>query len=299
MVAYLQRVAGYCLTGSIREHAVFFAHGPGGNGKGVFINTLTRLFGDYAAVSSMDTFTATKNEPHPTGVAMLRGARMVSAQETDEGRHWDEAKIKALSGGDPITARFMRQNFFTFEPTFKLLVAGNHRPAIRNVDPAMKRRLQLIPFEVRIPNPDKDLADKLVAEWPGIFAWMIEGCLEWQRIGLAPPDAVLIATNEYFEDEDALGRWLHERCEIKADAYSTTADLFASWKAWATEAGEEVGSDKRLSQALKKRGFKGDWKHPRTRQKGFRGIRARQDWERDDPPAYAAAPNSSSRAPLF
>ena len=194
--AYLQRMAGYALTGSIREHALFFGYGTGANGKGVTINTLSGIMGDYAAIATMETFTASQSDRHPTDLAMLRGARLVTAQETEEGRRWAESRIKSMTGGDPITARFMRQDFFTYNPCFKLLIAGNHRPALRGVDEAIRRRMNLIPFAVRIPpeERDPDLPEKLRMEWPGILKWAIAGCLEWQRIGLSPPAAVTEAT---------------------------------------------------------------------------------------------------------
>jgi putative DNA primase/helicase len=138
--AFLQRIAGYALTGSVREHAVFFFYGTGGNGKGVFLNTLTAILADYAAVAPMETFTASRNEHHPTDLAGLRGAHFVTAQETEEGRRWAASKIKAMTGGDPISARFMRQDFFEYTPQFKLVIAGNHKPGLRGVDEAIRRR---------------------------------------------------------------------------------------------------------------------------------------------------------------
>ena len=165
--AYLKRAVGYCLTGSVREHALFFAHGPGGNGKGVFLNTVAAILGDYATVASMDSFTATHTDRHPTDMAMLRGARLVTAQETEEGRRWAEAKVKALTGGDPITARFMRQDFFTYRPQFKLFVAGNHKPSLRNIDDAIRRRLHLIPFTFKPEQPDRDLRGEAEAGMAG------------------------------------------------------------------------------------------------------------------------------------
>ena len=148
---FLRRIAGYGLTGSTREHALFFFYGTGANGKGTFLNTLTAILGDYAKVAGMDTFTESHTDRHPTELAMLRGARIVAAQETEEGRRWAESRIKALTGGDPITARFMRQDFFTYTPQFKLLIAGNHKPGLRNIDEAIRRRFHLLPFTVRIP----------------------------------------------------------------------------------------------------------------------------------------------------
>ena len=196
LIDYIQRVLGYSLTGSVREHALFFCYGTGGNGKGVLLGTWNGILGEYSAIAPMSTFTATHNERHPTELAMLRGARLVSTQETEDGHYWAESKIKALTGGDPVSARFMRQDFFTYQPTFKLIVAGNHRPSLRNVDEAIRRRFNLIPFTQTIPPEERDpnLAEKLKEEWPGILAWAIEGCLEWQRIGLAPPSAVVEAT---------------------------------------------------------------------------------------------------------
>ena len=139
----------------------------------MFLNTIAAILGDYATVASMDTFTATHTDRHPTDMAMLRGARLVTAQETEEGRRWAESRIKALTGGDPITARFMRQDFFTYRPQFKLFVAGNHKPSLRNIDDAIRRRLHLIPFTFKPARPDRDLPDKLKAEWPAILTWAI------------------------------------------------------------------------------------------------------------------------------
>ena len=203
--AYLRRVVGYGLTGVTTEHALFFLYGTGANGKSVFANTLTALLGDYAAVAPMDMFMATTGDRHPTDMAGLRGARIVTSIETEQGSRWAESKLKALTGGDRVTARFMRQDFFEFTPQFKLLVAGNHKPSIRNVDEAMRRRLHMVPFTVTIPpaQRDKRLPERLLAERDGILAWALQGCLEWQRVGLRPPATVLAATNEYFEAEDA------------------------------------------------------------------------------------------------
>jgi P4 family phage/plasmid primase-like protien len=272
--AYLQRVVGYCLTGVTTEHALFFLYGTGANGKSVFVNTIATILGDYATTAPMDMFMATTGERHPTDMAGLRGARLVTAIETEQGRRWAESKLKALTGGDKITARFMRQDFFEFVPQFKLVVAGNHKPSIRNVDEAMRRRLHLIPFTVTIPPAKRDqtLPAKLLAEGEGILAWAIEGCLEWQRAGLRPPPAVAAATNEYFEAEDALGRWLDECCE-RGSAYSeTTSILFAAWKGWAEASGEFVGSKKRFSENLASRGFDPYRDHSA---RGFRGLRLR------------------------
>ena len=198
--AYLQRVVGYCLTGVTGEHALFFLYGTGANGKSVFVTIVSGILGDYATVAPMDMFMAATGERHPTDMAGLRGARLVTATETEQGRRWAESKLKTLTGGDKITARFMRQDFFEFVPQFKLVVAGNHKPAIRNIDEAMRRRLHLIPFTVTIPpaERDKKLPEKLMAERDGIMAWAVDGCREWQQIGLKPPAAVSAATERVF-----------------------------------------------------------------------------------------------------
>jgi putative DNA primase/helicase len=275
LIGFARRMLGYSLTGSIRDHALFFLYGTGGNGKGVFLNTWHKIMGDYSCIASMETFVASKSERHPTDLAMLRGARAVIAQETEEGQRWAESRIKALTGGDAISARFMRQDFFTFEPAFKLIIAGNHKPSLRNVDEAVRRRFNLVPFTVTIPKAERDpnLPEKLVAEWPGILAWAIEGCLEWQRIGLAPPPAVLDATEEYLADEDAIGRFLDERCATgDLFAIEEVQDLFASWRDWCATTGEYAGTVRRFSQNLEARHFARE-RHPVSRRKAFRGIR--------------------------
>ncbi len=268
---YLARVAGYALTGITSEHVLFFLYGTGANGKSVFVNTLAAVWGDYATHAPIDTFMVTKGDRHPTDLAKLRGARLVIATEVSENNRWDESKIKVLTGGDTISARFMRQDFFDYKPQFKLLIAGNHKPAIRDVDEAMRRRLHLIPFTVTIPpeRRDKLLSEKLLRERDGILGWAVQGCCEWRRQGLNPPPRVLEATEEYFEAQDALGRWIGEACLLNPSVSSRTAALYASWKKWAEEAGEYVGSEKRLSQNLANRGFQ---KVTGTRHAAFTGV---------------------------
>lgn len=256
--AYLQRVVGYCLTGVTTEHALFFLYGTGGNGKSTFVSTLARLVGDYATSTGMDTFTAGDGDRHPTELARLRGARLVSAQETEEGRRWAESKIKWITGGDPIAARFMRQDFFEFTPQFKLLIAGNHKPQLRNVDEAMKRRFHLIPFTASIPPEarDPDLGSKLLAEGPGILRWAIDGCLAWQARGLQPPEAVVAATRNYMADQDVFGSWLADCCRVGNVGSCQSSVLYKSYAAYCEAAGEFVVSQKRFSDSLESRDFR-------------------------------------------
>ncbi|WP_042570406.1 phage/plasmid primase, P4 family, partial [Ralstonia solanacearum] len=257
LAAYLQRVVGYCLTGVTSEHALFFLYGTGANGKSVFVNVLTTILGDYAANAPMDTFMEARGDRHPTELAGLRGARLVSSIETEQGRRWNESKVKAITGGDKVSARFMRQDFFDYLPQFKLLIAGNHKPAIRNVDEAMKRRLHLIPFTVTVPPERRDgrLTEKLLKERDGILAWAIEGCLAWQRQRLDPPDCVRSATEEYFDEEDAIGDFLDEEAQCHQQARVAVADVFLRWQEWAGRRGEYVGTSRWLAQQLTNRGF--------------------------------------------
>lgn len=252
---YLQRLAGYTLTGSTREQQLTFIWGPGGNGKGVFTNVLLGIADDYARSASMETFTASSSERHTTDIAMLAGARLVTASETQSGKRWDEAKVRQLTGGDPVTARFMRQDNFTYLPQFKLVFMGNHKPEIRDVDAAMRRRIQLVPFTVTPASVDKELGTKLRSEWPAILAWMVRGSLDWQKEGLTPPAVVTAASAEYFEGEDAVGRWIKERLEEKPGSQTEMQKLFNDWREWANRNGEYVGSLKRLSAALESKGW--------------------------------------------
>ena len=270
--AYLQRMVGYCLTGVTSAHALFFLYGTGANGKSVFANVISTILGDYAATASMDTFVEIRGERHPTDLAGLRGARFVSANETEQGRRLNESKVKAITGGDKISARFMHKDFFEYTPQFKPVIVGNHKPAIRNIDEAMRRRMHMIPFTVTIPSERRDprLTEKLLAERDGILAWAVAGCLAWQREGLNPPVCVQAATEEYFEAEDALGRWLDERCVREPNARSLTAELFNDWKQWADSTGEFIGSQRRFSDLLITRGME-KWRNS-AGVRGFQGI---------------------------
>ncbi len=257
LVNFLQRVMGYCLSGSVNEHALFFLYGTGRNGKGVFLNTLDALLGEYAGVASIETLMEAKGDRHPTELAMLQGKRLVIAQEVDEGGKWAESKIKMLTGGDPITARYMRQDFFTYDPQFKLVIAGNHKPAFRNVDEALRARLHLIPFTVTIPKEKRDpeLQSKLKNEWGGILQWAIDGAVAYQKEGLNPPEAVKNATVAYFEDEDIFKQWIEECCNVGAEYWETPTRLFHSWRQFAQDANFDVGDNKKMKSRLESCGF--------------------------------------------
>jgi len=281
LASFIQRMLGYALTGSTQEQSLFFLYGTGANGKSVLLNTVSGILADYHTTAPIETFTASATDRHPTELAGLRGARLVTAIETEEGRRWAEAKIKSLTGGDPISARFMRQDFFTFTPQFKLIIAGNHKPSLRTVDEAIRRRFHLVPFTVTIPpaKRDPDLPNKLKAEWPGILRWMIDGCLAWQGEGLNPPTTVRKATAAYLEAEDAIAAWTGDCCVHDPNRWERSTALFGSWSAWATRNGESIGSLKAFSQKLEDR--PGLTKQASNTGKGFYGLRIKATWEQE------------------
>ncbi len=271
---YLQRLAGYCLTGDTKEHVLFFLYGTGANGKSVFINTLLGIWKDYALSIGSELLMTCPTERHPTEIARLRGVRLAVASEIEIGRTWAEAKIKALTGGDRLQGRFMRQDFFEFTPQFKLAIVGNHKPSLRGVDEAIRRRLHLVPFTVTIPAEDRDpdLQDNLKAEWPGILHWAVQGCLDWQQQGLEPPACVTSATDAYLASEDSFALWRDECTEDDPNAWERSTELWGSWKAWAERSGEFVGSKKRFVQILEERRFTPQ-RQPGTGRYGYLGAR--------------------------
>lgn len=274
LIAFLQRFVGYALTGTISEHALLFFYGSGANGKSTFLNTIIELLGDYCTVAAIETFIETQGERHPAHLAFLHGARLVVAQETEEGRRWATSIVKSVTSGDVVTARYMRQDFFSFKPTCKLLFAGNHRPGLRNVDEAMRRRINLVPFKVTIA-PDKrdpSLPDRLRTELPGILAWALEGCIEWQEKGLATPESVRAATADYLSEEDVLAVWVEETIDQDPQGFVRVADLHANYQTWAKRFGERFMGLKRFSQVIEDRGFERG-KHPVDRTRGFNGIK--------------------------
>lgn len=250
---YLQRLAGYAFTGRVDEQIFAYFWGEGRNGKGTFINALFNVAGSYAKAAQMETFMASDRERHPQDLAALCGARLVTAQETRVGRAWDEVRVKQATGGDPITARRLYEDEFTFNPGFKLFFSGNSRPRLAAADFAMMRRIHLIPcaHQPKVVNPQ--LAGELKAEYPQILAWALEGAREWYEIGLCPPDLVLDASREYVEEEDSLGRWISECCERTGEASS--ADLWSSWVVWCDQAGQGAGTQTSFGRRLADKRF--------------------------------------------
>ncbi len=274
LIGYLQRFAGYSLTGLVREHAFTFGYGTGQNGKGTFLETIADTLGEYAITIPTEILMVSAGDRHPTEIARLRGARLVIGSETEEGKRWAEARIKSLTGGDRIAARFMRQDFFEFDPHFKLFVVGNHMPSLRGVDKAIRRRLHFVPFTVTIPDHEvnKNLRHELKAERPTILRWMIDGCLAWQREGLNPPAVIRDATDKYLDDEDSVIQFFADCGTIDPNAWESSADLWTRWKKWAEAAGEFVGTRRKFTNRLKEKGLTPATSgHSKTR--GYNGLR--------------------------
>jgi len=255
LIPFLQRAIGYALTGDIAEQCFFIFYGHGANGKSTLLEVLRSLVGDYGQQASFTTFLSSDQERVRNDLARLRGARLVTAVEVEEGRRLSEVVVKQVTGGDPITARFLYSENFEFKPQFKLFLACNHKPVIRGTDHAIWRRIRLIPFTVEIPDDqqDKELPLKLRAELPGILTWAVKGCLDWQRDGLAAPKEVLHATKEYREEMDVLGMFLDECCDTQGEVL--TGHLFGAYKNWAEAQEEYVMSQKLFALKLRERGF--------------------------------------------
>jgi len=232
MIGYLYRMGGYALTGDTREDFLGFIYGPGGNGKSVFMDTLQHLMGSYAVNAGMDTFTESKPSSHSEDVARLAGARLVIAQETEQGRRWNEQRVLALTGGGKITARKLYEDSVEFQPQCKLLFSGNHKPALRNVGDNFRRRFNIIPFLRKPDVMDKSLREKLWEERDGILFKFLVGCMTWQSDGLNPPEAVVATTSDYFENQDVLGQWIVDKCETGAGCESTIRTLYPSYRAY-------------------------------------------------------------------
>ena len=267
LMSFLQRAAGYALTGDTSEHCLFFLHGDGRNGKSVFLNTLEYVLGDYGSVARPDVLMAKKyGEAIPNEIAALVGVRFVSTTETGSGKRFAEAMLKQYTGGDTISARFLHAEFFTFKPQFKIFLASNHKPIIRGQDVAIWERIYLIPFTVYIPpeERDKKLGEKLKKEADGILRWAVEGCLMWQQEGLAPPDIVRAATEEYKREMDVLGEFIEDRCYLSATARVNNADLWSEYLNWCEENKERYTLPRRVfNQELERRGLEQKRKHTR------------------------------------
>jgi putative DNA primase/helicase len=254
LVRYLQRVAGYCLTGDVGAQCLWFLHGSGANGKTTMMRTLMGLLGDYAWQAVPELLLQKKHEAHPTERADLFGRRLVATIEVEEGKRLALALMKLLTGGDEITARKCHQDFFKFAPTHKLFLVANHRPVIRGTDHGTWRRIKLVPFTVTIPEEEKDpdLLAKLQAEASGILAWCVAGCLAWQRDGFEEPEEVTQATTAYRAEQDEVAGFVAEVCFVHRDAKVQASVLYKRFVEWS---GDDEMTQRAFTQAMEDRGF--------------------------------------------
>jgi putative DNA primase/helicase len=259
MISFLQRILGYSLTGDNREQVWFFLHGTGANGKSTLINTIQYVLGDYAIQASPSTFLMKRgDEGIRNDVARLRGARFVSASEPNESTRLDESLLKAATGGDRITARFLHKEHFEFVTTFKIFFSANHKPIVKGTDHGFWRRVKLIPFDVQIPESEQDhcLAERLKGEASGILSWLVVGCLAWQREGLCPPAEVREATAEYREESDPLADFINDECVVDDEGRVAIQSLYARYTTYCEGNGQEPLSRNSFGRAMNGRGFR-------------------------------------------
>lgn len=258
VIGFVQRMAGYALTGDTRERKLFMVHGPTAGGKTTFSNALRDTFGDYAVQAPSDALLARRRDEHPTAIASMEGARLVCACEVDEGRRLAEGLVKQITGRDRVSSRRMREDYREFSPSFKIIIACNHLPVIRGTDSAIWARVDLIPFTVSIPpeEQDKTLPDKLRAELPGILRWALAGCLAWQKDGLQEPRDVTDATDSYRASMDVIRTFIESEC-VEADGASVgKGALYKAYSEWCKSTGEESLSQKLFNARLQERKVK-------------------------------------------
>jgi putative DNA primase/helicase len=253
--AFFKKLCGYAITGDVSEHILAVLYGTGANGKSTSLNALLEAAGDYGMQAAPDLLVAKKGA-HPTEVADLFGKRLVASIEVEDGRRLAESLVKQLTGGDKVRARRMRQDFWQFDPTHKVFMAVNHKPEVRGTDTAIWRRIRLIPFTETIApgEQDKKLPEKLRGELSGILAWVVEGCLEWQREGLQAPEEVRKATGQYRSEMDVIGAFLQDECEIGPDYRESFTAVYKRYEEWCEEGGERAETRRKFNARLKERG---------------------------------------------
>ncbi len=253
---FVARLTGLALVGEVREHILPIFTGTGANGKGTFYKAVLYELDDYGCTAEADLFTPRENA-HPPGQMDLLGRRFVVVSETDEGKRLAEATMKRLTGGDPITARYMRENFVTFTPSHLAILVTNHLPKVPGDDPAIWRRIRVVPFNVVIPadEQDKTLDAKLQLEADGILTWAVEGLRDYLAGGLAEPDNVIQATATYKTNSDAVARFIDEECHQAAAVKISAGELFDAWERWRKVDGADEINKKALGQALSRHGF--------------------------------------------
>jgi putative DNA primase/helicase len=275
LIGFVQRLIGHALTGDVSGKYLVFLYGPSGNnGKSTMVETIMRLLGPFALKSPTEMVMAKgyRGGGIPNDIARLRGVRFTVTNEVDAGMTLSESIVKDLTGGDTLTARFMRAEYFDFRPSHKLWMVGNHRPEIRGTDAAIWDRVKLIPFTVEIPKAerDKQLPAKLAAELPGILRWAVDGCLAWQRDGLNAPDLVTHAVADYREEQDVLGQFIGECCDVGPAYTATAGTLYQAYEAWTKQNGGAPLSGNKFGGDMERRGY------PAARVGGIRARRGVQ-----------------------
>ena len=254
---FLKRFLGYALTGLVREHVLIVLWGTGRNGKTTLLEIVAYVLGDYFVTAHPGLLLVRRHDPHPTERATLFGRRLAACMETGGGERLNEPLAKALTGGDTVSARKMRQDEWNFKPTHKLVLITNARPRITGTDEGVWRRIRLVPFDVTIPECEQDAAlpEKLRLEAPGILRWLVEGCLDWQREGLQPPPAVVSATSSYREDQDSLADFLASEIEPRKASKLKASVLYQAYARWANESGETALGQRRFGENMVSRGY--------------------------------------------
>ncbi len=258
LLDFIQKLVGYALVGTGEEQILALCYGTGRNGKTTFLETLGAILGDYATHTRAETFLAHKHDQIPADIAALRAARYVWAVEAGKGRQLNESLIKEMTGQDTMTARFMRQDFFSFVPQFTPFLAVNAEPRIRGRDLGIWSRVRLIPFSYTFSAVEENKrfkAERLLPESPGILRWAVEGCLRWQQERLAPPPAVRLATETYQKEQDDLGPFLEECCILKPGATVPKTMLYQHYRDWAEGSGEKPATKKEFGNLLVERGI--------------------------------------------
>lgn len=258
---FLQRFVGYALTGDVSEHALVICYGVGANGKSTLLRLLLRLLGEHAMPAPPRLLIADRHPEHPTSVASLHGRRLAVVMEVDEGARFDEAMVKNLTGGDRLSARYMRQDYWDFNPTHKFIVATNHKPTVRGGDLGIWRRINLVPFEVTVPpdRQDPHLTERLEAELPGILNWALRGCLAWQTGGLAVPPAVREATDTYRAEQDLIAAFLDEVTIATPGGRAHGSRLYKAYSEWCPAQGIAYPlSQKAFVSRLQDRGLRSE-----------------------------------------
>ncbi len=284
LIDYLQRMIGYALTGSVQEHILGFFFGGGANGKSTFLGTIHAMLGDYASPAPRGLLFRSRGDRHPTELASLHGRRFVTCSEIEDGQTFDEALTKDLTGGDPIECRRMREDFWTFQPTHKLFLAGNHKPTVRGDDEGIWRRMRLIPWLVTIPEAERDpqLPQRLRAELAGVLRWAVEGCLAWQKRGLNEPRAVREATANYREENDVLGEFFRLQVTFVSGSSIPRKDLREAYETFCKESGMEPYGAKRFASRLREKSVKETTVRRGTSVvNGWSGVRLATDAERE------------------